>query len=103
MKSHRVEADFHALGSALKSYVINAKVPPTTEQGLQALVTKPTAAPVPKSWMQMMKNVPQDPWMKEYRYLRFSATLAHYRFELRSAGPDGLFGNADDLAKLFER
>lgn len=97
----RVERDFRVLGSALLAYAINAKVPPTTEQGLQALITKPTTAP--KCWSQVMKKVPLDPWMKEYRYQRFSATIARYRFELRSAGPDRVFGNADDIFVVFER
>lgn len=102
-KSTRVQADFNALGSALRAYVINTGEPPATHQGLRALVTMPTTAPVPKRWSQIMKKKPLDPWMMEYQYLRLPAAPGSYRYELRSAGPDGVFGNADDFAEVFGR
>ena len=42
---------------------------PTAEQGLQALVAKPTAAPVPGNWKPYLEKLPNDPWGRPYQYL----------------------------------
>ena len=45
---------------------------PTTEQGLQALVTKPATAPIPENWKGngYLEKLPKDPWGEPYKYLQ---------------------------------
>ena len=101
-KSTRVPADFLSLRSALHAYVINAGEPPTSRQGLAALVTRPTTAPLPRDWVQVIETKPLDPWLREYRYERFAKGAGPFRIELRSAGPDGVFGNTDDIFEVMQ-
>ena len=56
---------------ALKLYRLDNGRYPTTEQGLQALVTRPTTAPVPANWKQggYLERLPRDPWGRAYQYL----------------------------------
>ncbi len=93
----RVRADFKAVGAALQTYKINAGNYPTTQQGLKALVEKPTSTPVPKDWTKIADSVPTDPWQKEYGY-RFPGRKDPTKFEIISLGPDGIEGNEDDLS-----
>ncbi len=88
-------SDFLSIGSALRTYKINAGHYPSTEQGLQALVERPTVPPLPKDWVQVMTRTPTDPWRREFQY-RLIAGHPDARFELRSLGPDGICGTADD-------
>ncbi len=67
-KTMRTEADFNAISSALKAYKLNAGNYPTEEQGLKALVDKPTTSPIPARWTKIASAVPKDPWGREYRY-----------------------------------
>ena len=60
--------DIGNLMQALKLYKLDNQRYPTAEQGLQALVTKPTAAPVPANWKNYLEKLPQDPWGKPYQY-----------------------------------
>ena len=100
-KLQRVSADFNAIGSALKTYKINAGNYPTTSQGLQALVSKPTSTPVPKRWTSVLKKLPQDPWMQDYGY-KFPGTKDASEFEIISKGKDGIEGSDDDISSQDE-
>jgi general secretion pathway protein G len=91
----RVDADFNAIGSSLKTYKLNAGEYPTTEQGLMALVHEPTSPPLPRRWTKILNRTPTDPWNQEYRYRSFEEG-APCSFELLSAGRDGTFGTKDD-------
>jgi general secretion pathway protein G len=101
-KSSRVEGDFSSVGSALKMYVVNNGRPPTTEQGLDALVSEPVSGPKPRRWSRVMDRRPLDPWQTPYRYQLLPPTGSQWRWELRSAGPDGVFGSGDDMANEAE-
>lgn len=100
--NNRCRADLLSLNSALKVYSLNAGRPPTTEQGLEALVARPTLEPLPEDWVQIMSKAPMDPWRQPFRHRELSAERGVFRRELRSAGPDGLTGNEDDLAQEYE-
>ena len=71
---------------------------PTTEQGLQALIEKPSISPEPRRFREdgYMKKIPQDPWGGDYIY---RSPGDHDEYDLFSAGPDGEEGgegkNAD--------
>ncbi|QEA14557.1 type II secretion system protein GspG [Comamonas flocculans] len=61
--------DVTNLMQALKLYKLDNLRYPTGEQGLQALVSKPTAAPVPPNWRPYLEKLPTDPWKNPYQYL----------------------------------
>ena len=61
--------DVNNLNQALKLYKLDNQRLPTTEQGLQALIVKPAAAPVPASWKAYLDKLPNDPWGRPYQYL----------------------------------
>ena len=90
-----IKGDFHSFSSALRTYKINAGHYPSTEQGLQALVERPTIPPIPDDWVKLDTNVPTDPWKNEYRYRRLPDSSPR-PFELRCVGPDGIEGSKDD-------
>jgi general secretion pathway protein G len=94
-KSTRVQADIQAIGTQLKLYESLNGAPPTTEQGLQALVTQPSSDPRPQRWHQLLKEIPKDPWSNYYIYLcpgRKNST----GYDLYSVGKDRKADTADD-------
>jgi len=89
-------ADIHSISSALQMYKLDNFVYPTTDQGLQALVTKPSGSPEPKNWNKegYLPKKPVDPWGNDYIYI---SPGAHGSFDLSSHGPDGKEGGDDDI------
>lgn len=83
--------DIAALMQALKLYRLDSKRYPTTEQGLQALVAKPSQAPVPDNWKAggYVERLPMDPWGKPYQYLNPGL---HGEIDVFSYGADGVLG-----------
>ena len=63
------KTDIANLSQALKLYKLDNQRFPTAEQGLQALVTKPAAGPVPANWRPYLDKLPADPWNNAYIYL----------------------------------
>lgn len=61
--------DVQAIVQALKLYKLDNGSYPTTEQGLQALVSKPSSGPMPANWKSYLEKLPQDPWGHAYIYL----------------------------------
>ena len=61
--------DVGNLAQALKLYKLDNQRFPTAEQGLQSLVTKPSAEPVPPNWKNYLDKLPADPWGRPYQYL----------------------------------
>ena len=63
--------DIASLLQALKLYRLDNLRYPTTDQGLAALVTRPSVAPVPPNWKPggYLERLPRDPWGNPYQYL----------------------------------
>ena len=63
--------DIASLMQALKLYRLDNQRYPTTEQGLQALVTNPATGPIPPNWKVggYVERLPKDPWGHPYQYL----------------------------------
>lgn len=61
--------DITNIMQALKLYRLDNQRYPTAEQGLQSLITKPTAGPVPGNWKLYLEKLPNDPWGRPYQYL----------------------------------
>ena len=83
--------DIAALMQALKLYRLDNKRYPTTEQGLQSLITKPSLAPMPDNWKTggYVEKLPMDPWGKPYQYLNPGL---HGEIDVFSFGADGVAG-----------
>ena len=83
----KARQDIRTLETALNLYRLDNFRYPTTDQGLQALVDKPTVSPEPKNWKEggYMDRLPRDPWGSPYQYL---APGEHGDFDLFSLGPD---------------
>jgi general secretion pathway protein G len=62
--------DINSLVQALKLYRLDNSRYPTTEQGLSALVAKPTSEPIPQNWKPngYVDRLPKDPWGFAYQY-----------------------------------
>lgn len=83
--------DIATLIQALKLYRLDNIRYPTTEQGLQALVTKPTIDPLPNNWKSggYLEKLPKDPWGNAYVYLNPGR---HGDIDVISLGADGQTG-----------
>ena len=81
--------DVNNLMQALKLYKLDNQRFPSGEQGLQALVSKPSAAPVPGNWRPYLDKLPADPWGNPYQYL---SPGLHGPVDVLSLGADGKAG-----------
>ncbi|GAC1354772.1 MAG: type II secretion system major pseudopilin GspG [Variovorax sp.] len=61
--------DINNLMQALKLYRLDNQRYPTAEQGLQALVTRPTVGPAAPNWKPYLEKLPNDPWGHPYQYM----------------------------------
>ena len=90
------KTDVNNLMQALKLYKLDNQRYPTAEQGLQALVAKPTTVPVPSNWKSYVDKLPNDPWGRPYQYLNPGVRS---EIDVMSFGADGQAGgegkNAD--------
>lgn len=87
--------DIATLEQALEMYRLDNHVYPTTDQGLEALVIKPSGAPEPKNWSPegyLKKGLPQDPWGNPYQYVVPGDQGRPY--DLYSLGADGREGGS---------
>jgi len=84
----KAKQDIRALESALNLYRLDNYVYPSTEQGIQALVTTPTTPPEPQNWKTegYIDRLPTDPWGHPYQYL---SPGQNGEFDLYSMGADG--------------
>ena len=91
--------DVATLAQALKLYKLDNLAYPTTDQGLQALVAKPAAAPIPVNWKSggYLERLPKDPWGRDYRYLNPGR---HGEIDIYSLGADGEPGGEGNDADI---
>jgi general secretion pathway protein G len=94
-KTMRVQADIQAIKTQLQLYESMNGFYPTSEQGLQALVTQPSNDPRPTRWYQLFKELPTDPWGNGYIY-RSPGLKNPSGYDLYSAGPDRQPDTSDD-------
>jgi len=84
--------DIQAISTALEMYRLDTFNYPSTQQGLEALVTRPSGTPLAKNWNPQgyLKSLPVDPWGTPYQYLNPGTHSAGY--DLFSFGADGVQG-----------
>jgi len=88
--------DVNNLVQALKLYKLDNQRYPSAEQGLRALVAKPTVGAIPSNWKPYLDKLPNDPWGHEYQY---ASPGLKGEIDVYSFGADGVIGgegkNAD--------
>jgi len=91
--------DISTLMSALKLYKLDNQRYPTTEQGLQALIQKPTSGPSANGWKEggYVERLPKDPWGNNYQYL---SPGLHGEVDISSLGADGQPGGTGEDADV---
>ena len=91
--------DIASILQALKLYKLDNQRLPSTEQGLQALVTKPSSPPIPSNWKVdgYLDKLPKDPWGNPYQYL---SPGLHGSIDVFSFGSDGVMGGEGNDADI---
>jgi len=91
--------DIASLMQALKLYRLDNQRYPVTEQGLQALATRPATAPLPPNWKTggYIERLPKDPWGSPYQYLNPGVRGEIDIFSLGADGMPGGEGNDADI------
>ncbi len=91
--------DIATITQALNLYKLDNLRYPTTEQGLAALVKKPTIAPVPPNWKSegYLDRMPKDPWGTPYQYLQPGV---HGQIDVFSFGADRAAGGEGNDADI---
>jgi general secretion pathway protein G len=92
----RTEADIEHLRMQLLLYRTKTGALPNTDQGLKALVSRPSGDPQPAHWKQYLSELPVDPWGSEYQY-RCPGTRSKDSFEIFSCGKDKIPDTGDDV------
>ncbi len=95
----RAKQDIQSIVTALNVYKLDNFVYPSTEQGLDALVTKPSGAPEAPNWKKggYLDKSPKDPWGKPYLYLHPGS---HGDIDVFSYGADGKPGGDGEDADV---
>ena len=93
------KTDIATMSQALKLYKLDNQRYPSTEQGLQALVTKPSSGPSANGWKDggYMEKLPKDPWGNAYQYL---SPGIHGEVDVFSFGADGQAGGTGEDADV---
>ena len=93
------KVDIATVMQALKLYRLDNQRYPTTEQGLRALVEKPTTGPAANGWKAggYLEKMPKDPWGNPYQYL---SPGVKGEVDLISLGADGQPGGSGDDADI---
>lgn len=89
-------SDINALESSLKMYKLDNYQYPTTEQGIEALVTETGIEPLPRRFPEegYITRLPKDPWGNEYQLLNPGE---YGKIDVFTMGPDGEAGTEDDI------
>jgi general secretion pathway protein G len=95
-KPEKAQADILTFKEMLAAYQLENGTLPTTEQGLKALWTKPTTAPVPARWRRELDEEVLDPWGRSYRYENPGKHNPD-GYDLYSMGEDGQPNTEDDI------
>ncbi|ANI18329.1 type II secretion system protein GspG [Pseudomonas citronellolis] len=85
--------DIRAIGAALDMYKLDNHSYPSTQQGIEALVSRPGGNPQPRNWNKegYLKRLPADPWGNPYQFL---APGTKGPYDLFSFGADGKPGGS---------
>lgn len=98
------KTDLRAIANALDLYRLDNFAYPATDQGLEALVSKPAGQPEAPNWNPdgYLKKLPKDPWGREYIYISPGTQGAFDLYSLGADGREGGEGNATDILNWEE-
>lgn len=98
-RTQKVFADFKSIETALKTYRLDNFMYPTSEQGLDALVSKPSLDPMPKRYPAngYLDSLPKDPWGNPYLYL---SPGENGEVDIYTLGADGVAGGEGQAADI---
>ena len=93
------KGDIKAIGAALDMYKLDNFTYPSTQQGLEALVSRPSGNPPAKNWSKdgYLKKLPIDPWGNPYQFL---SPGSKGTYDLYCLGADGKEGGSDNDADI---
>lgn len=93
------KSDLKSISNALDLYKLDNFTYPTTEQGLEALVSKPTGFPEPKNWNKdgYLPKLPKDPWGNPYQLLSPADSKP---YDVYTLGADGREGGEEEAADI---
>ncbi|SDG95936.1 MULTISPECIES: type II secretion system major pseudopilin GspG [unclassified Duganella] len=93
------KVDIATIMQALKLYKLDNQRYPTTDQGLQALIEKPSGGPAANGWKTggYVEKMPKDPWGNQYQYL---SPGIKGEIDVFSYGADGQPGGTGDDADI---
>jgi general secretion pathway protein G len=89
--------DISNLMQQLKLYKLDNQRYPSAEQGLEALVRKPTAGTIPPNWKPYLDKLPNDPWNRPYQYVNPGIKGEVDVFSYGADGQSGGEGNDADI------
>lgn len=91
----KVKQDISYIQSALDLYKLDNGFYPSTDQGLQALVTQPSTPPVPRDWKSdgYLQDLPIDPWGEAYQYMNDNEKLRIFSYGPKGKESDAPIGN----------
>lgn len=93
----KAKQDVLAIQNAMDLYKLDNGNYPTTDQGLLALIEKPTSSPAPRNWQPYLKSLPKDPWGRDYLYLNPGE---HGDIDIFTEGADGAAGGSGVDAEI---
>ena len=95
----KAKQDIRAVEAALNLYKLDNFTYPSTDQGLEALVTRPTGSPEAPNWKDggYLPRLPKDPWAHEYLYL---SPGVHGEVDIYTLGADGREGGEGVAADI---
>ena len=91
----KVKQDILAIQSALDLYKLDNSFYPTTDQGLQALITKPTIPPLPRNFKNegYLQDLPIDPWGEAYQYANDDEKIRIFSYGSKGKDSNSEIGN----------
>jgi general secretion pathway protein G len=90
--------DVNNLKQSLNLYKLDNQRYPSSEQGLQALVSKPTTGTAPPNWKPYLEKLPNDPWGHPYQYA--NPGIKGSEVDVYSFGADGQMGGEGNDAEV---
>ncbi len=88
------KTEIQAIATSLEMYRLDNAYYPSTQQGLEALVRRPSGTPAARNWNAQgyLKSLPVDPWGTPYQYLNPGVRAANGGYDLYSLGADSVTG-----------
>lgn len=93
----RAKQDISSIQNAMELYKLDNGFYPSTDQGIDALVTQPTTDPTPQNWHQYLQQLPKDPWGQPYHYLNPGE---HGDIDIFTYGQTGQPGGTGENAEI---